>query len=362
MKLKLKPTSSCRPLCLALFSLLCWGSLTQAQVFTSANNDLILGFRKNTPFTENNEVVVNLGQASNYCNLTVGSTIPVNSFTPAQLTNGSFANLNNLSWSVFAAYAGTTYSGYVANTLWVSVPRTNNSMQSITPSRLPYGTQQQVKAKMSSIPSLNGGAGYISQSLAVSNQFNTLTLVRESIASYGTHILSVWLAGSVDATQGTLADTWPPTEPNNGNLEVTTPGAFAGSVRSDLYEVRPLTTGTGTTVVDPHTGSTGDAWYVGYFELFSNGTMTFTRQNATVINPTPTPVALTISRSGNSSLISFPSASGVTYQLYYTNSTGLRSPTLSWPFQATTISGDGTTKTFTDVITGSPRFYRVVEH
>ncbi len=167
----------------------------------------------------------------------------------------------------------------------------------------------------------SSGAGFISQALGTSNQFNTPSFVRESIATYGTHILSVWMSGVVTPTQGTLNDAWPASEPNAGNLEVTTPGTFAsGSVRSDLYEVRPLTTGNGTAVVDPHTGTSGLAWYIGYFEFSSNGTMTFTREAASTA---PAPVTLNIARTNNVSTISFGSASSVTYKLFFTNSAGL---------------------------------------
>ncbi len=338
---------------LTLCTVLTAGTISQAQVFTNANNDLILGFRKNSPYTENNEAVVNIGQASSYFNLAAGTTVAVPGFNPSQLTNGTFANLNNLSWSVVGAYVGTNYSGYVNNTLWLTVPRTNNAQRSLDAQRLGGTTQQATKNKIVAITAVNGGAGFISKDLGISNQWNTVSFVRESLSTYGTHTLSVFMKGTLDATQGTLNDTWPPTEPNDGNLEITTPGAFtSGSVRSDLYEVRP------SSVVDPHTGNSTAAWYIGYFEFFANGTMTFTRQNATVTT-TPTPVALSISRTGTTTTISFPSTTGVTYKLYYASSANL--PFASWSSQPATISGDGSTKSFTDTTTDARRFYRVFE-
>ncbi len=73
MKLLRRQRAGLRPLCLTAFALLAAGTMAPAQTFTYANNDLILGLRKNSPYTENYEVVVDIGQASNYFNLTVGT-------------------------------------------------------------------------------------------------------------------------------------------------------------------------------------------------------------------------------------------------------------------------------------------------
>jgi hypothetical protein len=346
-----------RPLPLIVSSLLALSTLAQAQIFTYTNNDLILGLRKNSPYTDNNEVVVDIGQASSYFNLAVGTTISVPGFSPSQLA-GSFTGSTNVSWSVVGGYSGSGYSGYVNNTLWVTVPRQNNAIQSLAPVRLWYGSQQVIKAKMNSIVSPTGGAVYISQALGASSQFNTVSFVREPRGTYLSQILSVWMAGLANPTWGTLNDTWPPSEPNNANLEVTTPGNLSGVVRSDLYEVRPLTTASGSSVTDPHTGTSGIAWYIGYFEFNAAGTMTFTRAAAST---SPSQVALQIARTNNVSTISFVSSNSVTYKLCFTNSAGVTAPVSNWPSLPGTISGDGTTKSFQDTTTDPSRFYRVQE-
>jgi hypothetical protein len=356
MKQQTRKAGASRTRALAALALLALGTMAQAQTFSSANNDLILGFRKNNPYTENYEVVVDIGQASSYINLAVGATTSVPGFSASQLT-GAFSSLDNLSWSVFAGLTGSGYPGYVNNTLWLTVPRTNNAVRSSNAVRLAYALQQAVKAKMGNIVGTSSGAGFISQGLGTSNQFNTASLVREPIASYGTHILSVWMSGTVDPNLGTLNDAWPASEPNAGNLEVTTPGNFSGAVRSDLYEVRPLTTASGTAVVDPHTGTSGLAWYIGYFEFKSDGTMTFTRE---VASAAPVQVALSVSRANDVSTISFVSSSSVNYKLCFTNSAGLGAPVSTWPSQSGTISGDGTAKSFQDTTTEPMRIYRVL--
>lgn len=67
----------------------------------------------------------------------------------------------------------------------------------------------------------------------------------------------------------------------------------------------------------------------------------------------PAPVAAT--RNGENLNLSFPTYSGLTYQVHYR--TNLTDP--GWNL-LTNIVGDGAAKTVADALTGSPRFYRVV--
>ena len=321
----------------------------EAQTFAYKNNDLVLGFRKTGVYQENNEIVVNIGQASNYVNAAIGTSFPVTNFSLSQLVPGSFSTLDHLSWSVVGWYTGTNYPGYPTYTLWVTVPRSSIGVQSAGATRLDRATQQTTRAQIASIFS---NAGFVSSDVGTSNEFNTPYFVREGIAVYPTHILSVFMASVVDKTVGTLHDTWP-----EGNLEVTTPASFTSAVRSDLYEVRPTADQNGNPIVDPHTGTSSSAYYVGYFQFNSDGTMTFTREAAAAPQP-PAPV-LSITRSDNSSTISFGTTNGATYTLYYTNAAGLAAPIASWFASPTTITGDGNTQSFLDTSTDADRVYRV---
>jgi hypothetical protein len=165
------------------------------------------------------------------------------------------------------------------------------------------------------------------------------------------------MAGIVDPDQGTLNDTWPASQPNSGNLENTTPTGFTGSIRSDLYEVRPLTDAQGHPIVDPHTGTSGLAYYVGYFELTSAGALSFKREAASTAPPPPQILSLT--RAGTSSTIYFTTVSGATYTLFYTDAAGLTTPITSWNSSPTTIVGNGNTGSLTDTTSDAVRFYRV---
>ena len=74
--------------------------------------------------------------------------------------------------------------------------------------------------------------------------------------------------------------------------------------------------------------------------------------------PAPTPVRISAATAGGMMNLSFPSTSGVTYEVLYTSS--LSSPT-TWQTNAT-ITGDGSVKAISDPIGATKRFYRVREH
>jgi len=125
-----------------------------AQPFAYTNNDLLLGFRKTGSFKESYEVVVNIGKATNYAQASAGTSFAVPNFTLSQLTPGSFANLNHLNWSVFG-FSKTNLSnvlpGYVNNTLWLTVPRSNPAIQTGPPTRLIYASQNTVGTQIATI-------------------------------------------------------------------------------------------------------------------------------------------------------------------------------------------------------------------
>ena len=344
---------------LALVGVLTLIETAEAQPFVYQNNDLCLGFRKNAPYTENNEVVVDIGQASNYVGAAIGTTMPVQGYAASQMA-GSFVTLDNLSWSVCGYYSGSGYGAAypagVAYTLWVTVPRANNAVQSQAASRLDWATQHEVRPKIASML-LN--AGFISQAIGTSNEFNTASFVLESILLYPQHLMSIWMGSLNNNTLGTLNDTWPPSEPNGGNLENTTPGTLNDPMRSDLYEVRPLTDSALNPITDPHTGTSGLAYYVGYFELEPDGSMTFTRQAASTPVSSPPAPALSIVRSGNVSSVTFLSTNRATYTLLYTNTAGLSAPSSTWPSLPGAVTGNGSMQTFRDTTTDANRVYRV---
>jgi hypothetical protein len=94
--------------------------------------------------------------------------------------------------------------------------------------------------------------------------------------------------------------------------------------------------------------------FLGSFCLSPSGILTFTVPSAGPPQPT-----LQIARTGNTSTIAFYGTNNVTYTLYYTNNSGLSTPTASWPSLPGTISGNNSTTNFTDASADPDRFYRV---
>jgi hypothetical protein len=187
--------------------------------------------------------------------------------------------------------------------------------------------------------------------LIVTNADNNTLLVREPVA-YSDEILTAFIGDETDPTFGDFGGGAFPF-----SVENTTPGAFTSPTRSDFYQSAPV----GNT--DPITGLTsGAAYFVGYFLLNPDGTMTFTRASTNSVAPAPPPVTLSIGRSSGTSTISFLSSNSVTYTLYFTNAAGLTTPVTNWPSLSGTITGDGTTQAFQDSTTDAVRFYQVLEN
>jgi hypothetical protein len=335
----MKPNRTILVGAIALGSILTLIEPAKAQVFSYNLNDLVLGFRKTGANQANYEMVVDIGAGTNYVGLPLGSTIAISNYAPAQLT-GAVGTSANLNWSVLGN-PNSSLPAYPNRTLWLTVPRTDINTKTTTPDRLSSAAQQVTGIN---IVGIFEGAVAISADLAVSNANNTPYLVREPIND--DRNLSKFVAGRFDPAISTLQDTWTP------NVESITPTSFSNPVRSDLYEVRPIGP------VDPHTGLTnGPAYFVGYFQLNTDGTMTFTRAAAST--PLPPAPALTVSLSSNTRTISFLTTNGATYTLFYTNTAGLSQPVTNWPSASTNIIGDNTVRSFTDTTTDDNRLYRV---
>jgi hypothetical protein len=314
-----------------------------AQPFAYSQRDLFVGFRKTGTSQGNYEMVVDIGQATNYVGLAAGTTIPIPHFVPAQLS-GAFNNFSNLNWSV----NGCAYTGIPTipiDTLWFTIARADNNVQGTPPTRDSRGNQALTTTQMTSALD---GATFISTQLGTSNDYNNVYLVREPIGSqYG---LTAWIGDPSFPAIGDFGGTL------NTPVENTTPAAFTSPVRSDFYEVRP------SGAVDPHTGLiSGPGYYVGYFEFSPAGTMTFTRASTNAPPPPPPPPQITqVKRVGTTSTISFTTTNGATYALYYASSLG--QSVTNWPALPTTVTGDGTIKSLSDSTTDSMRFYSVGAH
>jgi hypothetical protein len=335
---------SCRRyLQLAMSIILVLPGLASAQFAAPAKGDLVLGFRKTGANQGNYELVVNAGNISNLLALAPGTVLTISNYSASQLTD-AFANYNNLQWSVSATFSGfgTTWDGFAYYTIWFTQPRTTAGVQTTPPARgSGSGAQSPILQR---ILSIGNNANAVSTSLGTTNADNSTVLVRESVNNANDY--SVQIEDPNNSASGDFHGYLSSTAEN------TTPASFTTAVVSDLYQSVPVGS------VDPNTGTTGgNAYYVGYFTLNPNGTMTFTRASTTVAQP-PAPQIVSITRVGNTSTVFFTTTNGTfTYTLYYTNSAGLTSS--NWPASPTTLVGNGSTNSLTDTTTDVSRFYRV---
>jgi hypothetical protein len=143
------------------------------------------------------------------------------------------------------------------------------------------------------------------------------------------------------------------TDDNSWNQQTVNGSIF--TQYHNAYE-DPNIIGTGTVKFYSLIATDAPPVLIGNFTLGTNRVVTFVRGS------TPAAPQLTVARVGTTNLISFPSANGATYTLYYTNAAGLVRPLSTWPASPTTIAGDGSIKTFTNSPSDSERFYRVGAH
>ncbi len=306
-------------------------------IFQYSTGDLVLTFRKTgldlVGTTAASELEVDVGQASSYYGATPGAVIPVTQYTAA-LLKGSFDNLNDMSWSVggcVPAVGGYTDSTVPVKTLWATSPWSVPSQPGTVYLRHSATAQGDTAAKMTTILT---DASYYS-SLSANASFCTASTALVSEGSGQT-------AGVSLGQLGNYAGTF------NGYVENTTPPTFSTDglpSKADLYQLFPDTTATqpaGT--------------YLGYFQFNPDGSMVFYRLAA------PPPV-ITVTVSGASSTISFPTATGATYTLWSTNAAGLLSPVSTWTkYTTTNIQGNGAVQSFVVPKAGANTFYSVQDH
>jgi hypothetical protein len=344
---------------ISILSLLASSQFVEAQFFTTTGfGDMIAGFRKTGGNKGTYELVVNIGNVTNFLAVPAGSTIPVTAYSTTQLGN-AFPNLNNLQWSVFStAQANSAWTNsfgvFPSSTIWYTLPATNTTTQSIPPTRLSHPNQGTLDQQ---ILGVGNGATSISIALGATNVNNTTNLVREATA----------LDGSSSTLDDYISDAGNPSVGDFGGqiitytVENTTPASFSSAQRVDFYQSVAASQKLVGTFIDPITGTTnGPAYFVGYFILSPSGTMTFTRATATV-TPPPAPV-LTITRTNTTSYISFGTTNGATYNLIFTTLSGITSPRSAWTPIGSAITGNGSRTNFTDTTTDPGRFYSVTAH
>ncbi|HTV62463.1 MAG TPA: PKD domain-containing protein [Verrucomicrobiae bacterium] len=253
-------------------------SLAGAQYFTDTGvGDVDAGFRKTGSFQENYEMVVYLGNISNFLAVAPGVQINITNYTHQQLTNMCPDNLGNLQWSVFASFSPST--GPLVNSAgswpiystWYTVPRSNPGIPTTPGGRLPSTFAANLEGQIISVAN---GANSLSQTLyseqGNTNAYNNSLVILEPTADADLdENLTYFISASSDPSFGDFGG-----NAIDFSVENVTSNSFTSAAVSDFYANVP----TGRGDVDPITGSSsGNCDYLGYFTLNPNGTMTFTR-------------------------------------------------------------------------------------
>ena len=268
----------------ALLTLLVLPEIASAQTYftVSGKGDLLAGFRKTGTYVEQNEMVVYLGNITNFLTISAGTTINITNYSHLQITNMCPDNLGHLNWSVFSTFQAmgfpdgpwvTPVGSFPKASIWYTLARINPGVQTTPPPRNYYNLQGIIRGAMLGVGT---GAESISQSLATTNAFNNTVLVTEPTADTGS-TLTTYIG---DRSDSTLGDFSPSGEGLTFSVENTNPASFTSPTVSDLYQ----SCSAGVGLVDPYTGQTnGSCYYVGYFTMKTDGTMTFTRATVSTV-------------------------------------------------------------------------------
>ena len=131
---------------------------------------------------------------------------------------------------------------------------------------------------------VGSGAVSIANALNVTNANCNAFLVREPV-SYTQWYLTASIGDSINSAVGDFAANG--VSPLNV-VENTTLSPFTAAQRDDFYEVCP------SGYTDPVSGSTTNAYFVGYFLLNPDGSMTFTRASSAPAAPAAGSVSSTV--------------------------------------------------------------------
>lgn len=297
-----------------------WASQLPASTLTNyTTGDVLLCFRKGGV-----DMVVDAGPISTFTGAAHNQRITISQYTGTQLAQ---VGTNGVSWSAF------TWLG--DNTLFITRPRSSVNQQTIPWNAASSPVQSGIAGQMATIP-----PGALDEFNLLVYHESTPTAVVEEDSSDGDQNYTDG-ASYHSALTGAYGSAF---DGNfQGNPENTTLSSFTTSgkvVRSDFYQLSP-------------TGSLNSpGTWLGYFELNTNGVMTY------VAYPTTTPVISSITRSGTTATITYLTGLYGTYNLIGTSN--LSAPVSTWPvIGANLSSGDTSVHTVVDTDSTSNKFYMI---
>jgi hypothetical protein len=308
-----------------LLASLAAGELLAGTLSIYQSGDVLLCFRNPSA---GSDLVVDVGTLSSLTNLAANTRFAISTYTPSQLTSvGTPANgiigLNGIGWSAFTWTPD--------DTLFVTRPRASLNTQTLPWYDKSLGSQSGVALRMQNVPpGATNNATYDANntSMAILEPDSSSTSYGVGQQSYGDV-----LTGSYKSDfNGTF----------QGNPENTTPGNFStgGTVqRSDFYQM----TAGGSGFVNGK--------YLGYFELNTNGAMTY------VAYPSTPATFVSISHTNNQTTIYYTTGLYGTYTLRGTNN--LSGAQTNWPSVSPLSTGDTATHSITFTDNNTKSFYSI---
>ncbi|HTB84929.1 MAG TPA: hypothetical protein VK742_14835 [Candidatus Sulfotelmatobacter sp.] len=308
------------------------------QAWTYKDGDVLLVFRESalptypSPFKD---VEFDIGSVTNFLGKTNGYTTTVSGFSLSPVTAVYGSDLTGVSVILVATTSPTNatptayFSAALPQTFWFNGVEPFNTAYSVSPA----GWQ----GFWSTINSL--GTRPLLYSSASQQAATSYSLAATDVRSYDAIVASgaSGVSGYPEAvaTNGVVTQDWLPEFGGAApfNVEGVAPGSFG---------FLAVTTNSATPVRDT---------YLGTFKITAPGVLTFTA------GP-PQPHVTAITRSGNTSTVSFSTVLSGSYGLVYTNVLG--GSVTNWPAVGGSLVGDGNTNSLTHTASGSAGFYGVV--
>ena len=309
--------------------LLAASTQVQANTFGYTNGNVLICFRKADPTTHNslggNDLVVNAGPIAYFTNLAPNTKVTITSYTGGQL--GQVAT-NSIGWSAWAFFDESL--GATPNTLFMTKPRASLNIQTT-----PYAIKSH-----NSYGYVIGDLGPIVKGAMDNANYSTsnspLAVLESDSWNEGEGSSLSYFSGlgpTFDFYASFQAD---PEQYTAANF--TTSGS---PVRADFYWLYPSSA--------PNLKAT----FLGYFEMSTNGVMTYTAYPSPSVDA---PTILSFRRANTTSTVTFTTGTAGTYTLRGTNSLTSGTSKTNWP-AISSVAGDGSSHSLSDVTTSTGKFY-----
>lgn len=283
-----------------------------------------------------NDVEYNLGSVTNYLGKTNGYTTTVTGWNLSQVQGVYGTDLTGVSVILIAATSPTNlnptayFSAALPQSFWLNGVEPYNTAYNVSPS-----VWQSFWSRINSVgtrPALYLPANQQVTSPTAYSFAPASVLSYDTIVSGGNAVSGVPLAAG---SSGTIYQDWLAQFGGGApfTVQATVPGSFG-------FLAVPATNSV-VKLLDP---------YIGTFTITAAGVLTFTA------GP-PTSVVTGVTRSGNTSTVSFSTGLSGSYSLLYTNKI---SGSTNWPAVGSALVGDGNTNSLTYTSADPAGFFRVV--